>query len=153
MQHPTLIHSHLLAAAFALRKLSMAKYPGNKMRALKPMRERLTAPWDMRVNEKDMEKLTTGLESVNMDQQWNVLVENPDKNDSSTISIHFIRSWTGNDIYILHLDNLNQQGQSHPERGTKVRDSVVLHGKGTKTAYASTPNRHKRRLCFWPGIC
>ncbi|TLD28593.1 hypothetical protein PspLS_04050 [Pyricularia sp. CBS 133598] len=99
---------------------------------LKPMRERLTAPWGVRINKKDVEKLTAGFQSTNMDQQWNVLVENSD--NSATISVHFARSWTGHDIYILHLDNPNQQDQiqpkgkqNHPGGGTKIH-SITWEG-------------------------
>ncbi|KAI6580791.1 hypothetical protein MCOR12_011548, partial [Pyricularia oryzae] len=105
-----------------LRKfLIMARYPGNKMRNMKPMKERLTVPWGISINEKDFEKLTTGHESFDMDGQWDVLVESPDKNNNSIFPVHFVRSWTGHDIYILHLNN------SDPKSGIKV-DSITWEG-------------------------
>ncbi|TLD05313.1 uncharacterized protein PgNI_09111 [Pyricularia grisea] len=51
----------------------MAQYPGNKMRDIKPIKERLTVPWGISINEEDFEKLTTGYETVDMDGQWDVL--------------------------------------------------------------------------------
>ncbi|KAI6497099.1 hypothetical protein MCOR14_008726 [Pyricularia oryzae] len=99
----------------------MAKYPDIKKRDVKPMRERLTAPWGIVVNEKDFEKLATGHESFDMDDQWDVLVEDPDENNNSVISVHFMRSWTGQDIYILHLNN------SDAKSGIKV-DSITWEG-------------------------
>ncbi|TLD22872.1 hypothetical protein PspLS_07036 [Pyricularia sp. CBS 133598] len=99
----------------------MARYPGNKMRNMKPIKERLTVPWGISINEKDFEKLKTGHESFDMDGQWDVLVESPDKNNNSIFSVHFVRSWTGHDIYILHLNN------SDPKSGIKV-DSITWEG-------------------------
>ncbi|TLS22550.1 uncharacterized protein PpBr36_09899 [Pyricularia pennisetigena] len=99
----------------------MAKYPSNKTRDIKPIKERLTVPWGIGINEKDFEKLITGYETVDMDGQWDVLVENPDKDDNSIISVHFVRSWTGHDIYILHLHNPD------PKNGAKVH-SITWEG-------------------------
>ncbi|TLD21055.1 hypothetical protein PspLS_08890 [Pyricularia sp. CBS 133598] len=117
-----------VAARFLLpRNFSMAaQYPGNRMRDPIPMNEPLTAPWDIRISKKDVEKLMIGFESDDMDEQWDVLIENPDKNDNKTISIHFMRSWTGDEIYILHLDHDPDQ-QGSQEGRTRVH-SITWEG-------------------------
>ncbi|KAI6467253.1 hypothetical protein MCOR17_004537, partial [Pyricularia oryzae] len=111
-----------------LRNFSMAaQYPGNRMRDVKPMKEPLMAPWGIRISKKDVEKLMIGFESDDMDDEWDALIENPDGNDNKTISIHFLRSWTGDEIYILHLDNDKDQQQSLQEGRTRVH-SITWEG-------------------------
>jgi hypothetical protein len=67
----------------------------------KPMKEPLTAPWGLPISDADLEKLKVGVKSRNMDDKWDVLNEDPDKDGN--ISIHILRSWLQEDCYILHI--------------------------------------------------
>jgi hypothetical protein len=66
-----------------------------------PMKEALTAPWDLPISDADVEKLKTGFKSKNMDDKWDFLVEDPDKNGN--ISLHIIRTWCREPCWILHI--------------------------------------------------
>lgn len=66
-----------------------------------PMKEPLTAPWDVLISDADLEKLKVGFKSRNMDDKWDVLNEDPDKDGN--ISIHILRNWLHEDCYILHI--------------------------------------------------
>jgi hypothetical protein len=76
---------------------SRTRYRGNS----KPMREILTAPLDIRISDADVEKLKIGFSSWSMEDKWDLLVEDPD--DEGGISIHIIRNWLRNEMYILHI--------------------------------------------------
>ncbi len=67
----------------------------------KPMKEPLTAPWDLPISDADVEKLKVGFKSRSMDDKWDILIEDPDENDN--ISIHIIRNWLQEECYILHI--------------------------------------------------
>lgn len=66
-----------------------------------PMKKPLTAPWGLPISDADLEKLKFGLQSRNMDDKWNILIEDPDENGN--ISIHILRSWLQEECYILHI--------------------------------------------------
>jgi hypothetical protein len=65
------------------------------------MKEPLTAPWGLPISDADLEKLKVGVKSRNMDDKWDVLNEDPDKDGN--ISIHILRSWLQEDCYTLHI--------------------------------------------------
>ncbi|GAB0138077.1 hypothetical protein EsDP_00006323 [Epichloe bromicola] len=65
------------------------------------MKEPLTAPWDLLISDADVEKLKVGFKSQSMDDKWDILVEDPDKDGN--ISIHIIRNWLQEECYILHI--------------------------------------------------
>jgi hypothetical protein len=67
----------------------------------KPMKEPLTAPWGLPISDADAEKLKVGFKSRNMDDKWDMLIEDPDENGN--ISLHIIRSWLQEECYILHI--------------------------------------------------
>ncbi|KAI9647016.1 hypothetical protein NHQ30_005018 [Ciborinia camelliae] len=67
----------------------------------RPMKEPLTAPWGMPISDTDVEKIKVGFRSRNMDDKWNILIEDPDENGN--ISLHIIRSWSQEECYILHI--------------------------------------------------
>ena len=65
------------------------------------MKEPLIAPWGLPISDADLEKLKVGFRSQSMDDRWDVLNEDPDKDGN--ISIHILRSWLQEDCYILHI--------------------------------------------------
>ncbi|KAI0839950.1 hypothetical protein F5Y06DRAFT_265047 [Hypoxylon sp. FL0890] len=67
----------------------------------KPMKEPLTAPWDLPISDTDVEKLKVGFKSKSMDDKWDMLIEDPDENGN--ISLHIIRNWLQEECYILHI--------------------------------------------------
>jgi hypothetical protein len=67
----------------------------------KPMKEPLTAPWDLPISDADVEKLKVGFKSRDMDDKWDMLVEDLDENGN--ISFHILRSWLQEECYILHV--------------------------------------------------
>lgn len=68
----------------------------------KPMKIPLTAPWDLSISDADVEKLRVGFKSHSMDDKWDLLVEDPDKNNGG-FSVHIIRNWLAMDCYVLHI--------------------------------------------------
>ncbi|KAJ9210253.1 hypothetical protein DTO166G4_8181 [Paecilomyces variotii] len=67
----------------------------------KPMKKPLTAPWDLPISDADVEKLKVGFKCRNMDDKWDMLIEDPDENGN--ISLHILRSWLQEPCYILHI--------------------------------------------------
>ena len=63
------------------------------------MEEPETASWGLSISDEDFAKLKYGLWPRDMDDKWHVFVT--DQSESSNISIHFARSWTGKVFYIL----------------------------------------------------
>jgi hypothetical protein len=66
-----------------------------------PMKKPLTEPWGLAISDADVEKLKVGFKSRDMDDKWDMLVEDPDENGG--ISIHILRSWHQEPAYILHI--------------------------------------------------
>ncbi|KAL1885398.1 hypothetical protein Plec18167_000891 [Paecilomyces lecythidis] len=66
-----------------------------------PMKEPLTAPWDLPISDADVERLKVGFKSQSMDDKWDLLMEDPDENGG--ISLHIIRNWLQEESYILHI--------------------------------------------------
>lgn len=71
-----------------------------RARLEKPMKEPLTASWDLPISDADVEKIKVGFKSFSMDDKWDLLVEDSDENGN--ISVHIIRNWLQEDCYILH---------------------------------------------------
>lgn len=67
----------------------------------KPMKAPLTAAWDVPLSDADVAKIKAGFRSRNMDDKWDLLIEEPDENGN--ISLHIIRNWLQEDCYILHI--------------------------------------------------
>ena len=67
----------------------------------KPMKKPLTAPWGLPISDVDVEKLKVGFKSRDMDDRWDMLIEDPDENDG--MSLHILRSWLQEECYILHI--------------------------------------------------
>lgn len=65
------------------------------------MKVTLTASWDLPISDADAEKLEAGVKSRDMDDKWDMLIEDPDENDN--ISLHIIRSWLRQECYTLHI--------------------------------------------------
>lgn len=71
--------------------------PGSR----RPMKEPLTAPWDLLISDADVEKLKVGFTPHGMDDKWCILAEDPDKDGN--VSIRIMRSWLQEECYILHI--------------------------------------------------
>ncbi len=65
------------------------------------MQEPATAQWDLSISDADLEKLKAGFEPQMMEDRWRV--STTDQSESDTTSIHFVRSWTGIELYVLHV--------------------------------------------------
>ncbi|KAK6083235.1 hypothetical protein SCUP515_01977 [Seiridium cupressi] len=57
----------------------------------KPMKAPLTAPWGLPISDAGVEKLKVGFKSRDMDDKWDMLIEDPDENGN--MSLHILRSW------------------------------------------------------------
>lgn len=66
-----------------------------------PMKEPLTAPWDLPISDADMEKLKAGFRSFSMDDKYDFLVEDPDQNGN--LSVHIIRAMLHEECFIMHI--------------------------------------------------
>ena len=66
---------------------------------VKPMKKPLTAPLDLAISDSDMEKLKAGFRPRNQDDKYAWLIED----DNGNISIHVIRHFVHEEVYILHL--------------------------------------------------
>ncbi|KAI8935196.1 hypothetical protein NX059_007787 [Plenodomus lindquistii] len=66
---------------------------------VKPMKKPLTAPLDLAISDSDVEKLKAGFRPRNLDDKYAWLIED----ENSNISIHVIRYFVGEEIYILHI--------------------------------------------------
>ena len=80
------------------------------------MQEPATAPWGLSISETDLDKLKAGLEPEFMEDRWHITFS--DQGQKGTSSIHFTRSWTGNEIYVLFVKS--NEGGSTSSRGGKV---------------------------------
>ncbi|KLU84984.1 hypothetical protein MAPG_04018 [Magnaporthiopsis poae ATCC 64411] len=86
------------------------------------MEEPLTASWGVDIADADVEKLKAGFRSrCNMDQKWDLLVEDPDSGGNGGWSLHIIRNWLYDDIYVLHIVPNNNTGtDGKGETGAKI---------------------------------
>jgi hypothetical protein len=66
---------------------------------VKPMKKPLTAPWDLAVSDSDVEKLKAGFRPRNLDDKYAGLIED----ENGNISIHIIRYFVQEEVYILHI--------------------------------------------------
>ncbi len=69
---------------------------------VKPMKKRLTALWDLPISDFDVEKLKAGFRPRNLDDKYAWLIG--DEDESGDITIHVIRYFVQEEIYILHID-------------------------------------------------
>lgn len=69
--------------------------------AKRPMKEPFKASWGLSISDADVEKLKAGFKSQSMDDKWDLLVEDPDKNGG--MSVHIVRNWLQEEAYILHV--------------------------------------------------
>ncbi|RYO52226.1 hypothetical protein AA0116_g11690 [Alternaria tenuissima] len=69
-----------------------------------------TASWDVSISEADFAKLIAGVESQSMEEKWNVWSE--EGSHGGDMLVHFARSWTGQKVYILHLEANDGDGNT-----------------------------------------
>lgn len=67
----------------------------------KPMKKALTASWGLPISDADVAKLKVGFRPRDMDDKWEILIEEPDADDN--LSIHIIRSWLQEESYIFRI--------------------------------------------------
>jgi hypothetical protein len=65
------------------------------------MQEPATAQWGQSISDADFEKLKIGFEPQAMEDRWHITIT--DQSQSSNISIHLARSWTGIELYVLDV--------------------------------------------------
>ena len=82
------------------------------------MQEPATAQWGLSISDADLEKLDAGLEPQDSDDKWLITVT--DQNQSSTHSIHWARSGTNTELYVLHVKPSGGGGSSGSGSGAKV---------------------------------
>lgn len=74
------------------------------------MQESATAPWNLRISSADLSKLSAGFEPQDQDDKWRVSSSPSATDDRSnsgsgtTIAIHFARSGTGKELYVLFVN-------------------------------------------------
>ncbi|KAI1844937.1 hypothetical protein JX266_008953 [Neoarthrinium moseri] len=73
------------------------------------MEEPATAPWGLRISDADFKKLKAGFEPQDQDDKYRVSVT--DQSQSGTISIHFSRTATRKEFYVLIIKP-NDSGSS-----------------------------------------
>jgi hypothetical protein len=66
---------------------------------VKPMKKPLTAPLDLAVSDSDLEKLKAGFRPRSFDDKYAWLIED----ENGNISIHIIRYFVQEEVFILHL--------------------------------------------------
>jgi hypothetical protein len=66
---------------------------------VKPMKKPLTAHWDLAVSDSDVEKLKAGFRPRNLDDKYAWLIHD----ENGNISIHIIRYFVQEEVYILHI--------------------------------------------------
>lgn len=81
----------------------LAKHLGKSEMGYTAMEEPATAPWGLNISDADFQKLKAGFKSQDMDDKWNFVVAGPDES-TGNISIHLRRSWTGIELYVLHVE-------------------------------------------------
>ncbi|KAL6712088.1 hypothetical protein ACN47E_003131 [Coniothyrium glycines] len=65
------------------------------------MQEPATTSWDLSISDADFQKLKAGFEPQDQDDKWHIW--HASQNEGDNISIHFARSGTGNELYVLHV--------------------------------------------------
>ncbi|CAH0021771.1 unnamed protein product [Clonostachys rhizophaga] len=68
---------------------------------LKPIDNDETASWGLSISSSDFQKLKNGFSPMSMDDKWVIKAMEPDQNGN--ITVHYARSWTGAQFYILTL--------------------------------------------------
>lgn len=105
-----------------------------------PMKLPLTAPWDVPISDADVAKLKVGVKSRDMEDRWEILIEDPDEDGG--MSVHIFRSWLMEECYILHVvipreesvggnnDNGGGSGGSRSASGAKIHRITWEGNKG-----------------------
>ncbi|KJR89262.1 uncharacterized protein SPSK_06727 [Sporothrix schenckii 1099-18] len=65
------------------------------------MQEPMSAAWGLVLSAADWAKLRAGLAARDMDDRWRFVVDTADR--SGVVTIHVQRSWTGTELYALHV--------------------------------------------------
>lgn len=110
--------------------------------ATRPMKEPLKASWGLSISDADVEKLKVGFKSQSMDDKWDLLVEDPDKNGG--MSVHIIRNWLQEEAYVLHViaEPSNNDGGS-----AKVQGITWEGNKGGLQCGAEQAQKEAVMLC------
>lgn len=87
-------------------RASVCKLAHVQSRNIDTMLEPATAPWGLRISDSDYGKLSAGLEPQDMDDKWRVRVI--DLSESATTAVHFSRSWTDQEYYVLVLKPIDR---------------------------------------------
>ncbi|KAF2220027.1 hypothetical protein BDZ85DRAFT_321980 [Elsinoe ampelina] len=75
-----------------------------------PMVNPATATWNLPISEADLTKMKAGYESHQMEDKWDIRVQDPDPDGGVTFRIS--RSWEGIEHYLLHTVP-NEDGAGH----------------------------------------
>lgn len=92
---------------------------------VKPMTKPLTAPLDLAISDSDLEKLKAGFRPRSQDDKWAWLVENK----NGKISVHIIRHFVQEEVYILHIVPKSSKDNS---ANAKI-DSITWEGDMNST--------------------
>lgn len=79
------------------KRVSTKYYPDEQ--GLKAMKDPMTAPWDTIISIADVDKLKRGFKPRNMDDKWEILVEDP--NENGHLSIHIVRFLLREECYTV----------------------------------------------------
>ena len=90
------------------------------------MEEPATASWDLSISDTDLDKLKAGFMPQDMDDKWRITVT--DQSQEGTSSIHFARSWTGIEHYVLFVKS--NDGGSSGGSGGKIEAITWEQNKG-----------------------
>ncbi|KAL1904048.1 hypothetical protein Sste5344_010221 [Sporothrix stenoceras] len=78
------------------------------------MEEPMSAAWGLVLSDADWEKLRVGLQAYEMEDRWLYNVDEIDV--SGVITIHIQRSWTGIEIYAIHVKPRRDEEPDEPTR-------------------------------------
>lgn len=76
------------------------------------MQEPMSAAWGLVLSDADWTKLRAGLQARDMDDRWLYTVDAVDV--SGVVTIHIKRSWTGTELYAIHVK------PSHDNEPTRI---------------------------------
>lgn len=83
----------------------------------------MSASWDLVISEADWTKLQAGLWPRDMDDRWIYEVDEPDV--SGVITIHIKRSWTGIELYAMHIKPKTGQSDSSEASGDNDPTTII----------------------------
>ena len=76
------------------------------MEHFKPIQNAVSAPWKLQINDEQLAKLKTDHWPEQMEDKWMVTSED----QQGKTLVHFARSWTGRDMYILTVRHATNGG-------------------------------------------